>query len=187
MNPPVRVVSLCMHRVCHNRGLLRATVVDPRSTGTLECSPGESGSDRPRAIAGRRRAHETRGQAMVEFALVLPLIALALFGCLKVGLGFFTYEDVASAANAGARAAAVNHGTDPTSVARQVARSIAPTVGLTDSEISVTYVSTSSPPGPSWSYPGTVTVTVSHPVTFGFGLLSQDFNLSATATKRLER
>jgi Flp pilus assembly protein TadG len=27
---------------------------------------------------GRRRAHETRGQAMVEFALVLPLIALAL-------------------------------------------------------------------------------------------------------------
>jgi Flp pilus assembly protein TadG len=163
--------------------------VDPRIAGNdVKRSSGESGARHPRAIANRRHVREARGQTMVEFAIVLPLIALALFACLKVGLGFFTYEDVASAANAGARAAAVNHGADPTAVARQAAKSIAPTVGLTDSEISVTYISTSSPPGPSWSYPGTVTVTVSHPLTFSFlGLLPQDFNLSATATKRLER
>ena len=136
----------------------------------------------------RRRAREERGQSAVEFALVLPVLALVVFGCLKLGMAFFTYEQVASAANAGARAAAVNHGADPTSAARAAARSLAPTASLTDSQIAVTYVSTASPPGAAWSYPGTVTVTVTYPLTFSFlGQLPQVFNLSATSTKRLER
>ena len=136
----------------------------------------------------RRRAREERGQSAVEFALVLPVLALVVFGCLKLGMAFFTYEQVASAANAGARAAAVNHGADPTSAARAAARSLAPTASLTDSQIAVTYVSTASPPGAAWSYPGTVTVTVTYPLTFSFlGQLPQVFNLRATSTTRLER
>lgn len=136
----------------------------------------------------RRRAREERGQSAVEFALVLPVLALVVFACLKLGMAFFTYEQVASAANAGARAAAVNHGADPTSAARAAARSLAPTASLSDSQIAVTYVSTASPPGAAWSYPGTVTVTVTYPLTFSFlGQLPQVFNLSATSTKRLER
>jgi Flp pilus assembly protein TadG len=135
-----------------------------------------------------RRAREERGQSAVEFALVLPVLALVVFGCLKLGMAFFTFEQVDSAANAGARAAAVNHGADPTSAARAAARSLAPTASLTDSQIAVTYVSTASPPGAAWSYPGTVTVTVTYPLTFSFlGQLPQVFNLSATSTKRLER
>jgi Flp pilus assembly protein TadG len=118
----------------------------------------------------------------------LPLIALVIFGCLKLGMAFFSYEQVASAANAGARAAAVNHGADPTVAARTAAKSISPTVGLSDSQIAVSYASTASPPGASWSYPGKVTVTVTYPITFSFlGQLPQVFNLQATATKRLER
>lgn len=143
--------------------------------------------------ASRRGTRESlvrgcRGQSTVELALVLPVIALVIFACLKVGLAFFSYEQVASAANAAARAAAVNHGTDPTVVARTAAKSISPTVGLTDSQIDVSYLSTASPPGASWSYPGTVTVTVNYPLTFSFlGQLPQVFNLKATATKQLER
>ncbi len=138
--------------------------------------------------ARSRRAREERGQSAVEFALVLPVLALVVFGCLKLGMAFFTYEQVASAANAGARAAAVNHGADPTSAARAAARSLAPTADLTDSQIAVTYVSTAAPAGPTWSYPGTVTVTVTYPLTFSIlGQLPQVFNLSATSTKRLER
>lgn len=121
-------------------------------------------------------------------ALVLPLLILVIFACLKVGLAFFTYEQVASAANAGARAAAVNQGADPTVAARIAAKAISPTVGLTDPEIAVTYVSTASPAGAAWSYPGTVTVTITHALTFSFlGQLPQVFNLKATSTKRLER
>jgi len=129
-----------------------------------------------------------RGQSSVELALVLPLLVLVIFACLKIGMAFFAYEQVASAANAAARAAAVNHGADPTAAARTAAKSISPTVGLTDSEIAVSYVSTATPPGAAWSYPGTVTVTITHPVTFDFlGQLPQVFNLKATSTKRLER
>jgi Flp pilus assembly protein TadG len=134
------------------------------------------------------RSGGCRGQSTVELALALPIIVLVIFAVLKVGLTFFTYEQVASAANAGARAAAVNHGVDPTVAARAAAKSTSPTVGLSDAEIAVTYVSAKSPAGASWSYPGTVTVTITHPVTFSFlGQLPQVFNLSATATKRLER
>ena len=140
--------------------------------------------------AGRlkRLARGSRGQSTVEFALVMPVLALVLFGCLKLGLAFFSYEQVASAANAGARAAAVNHGTDPTVAARAAAKSTSPSVGLTDSQITVSYVSTASPAGATWSYPGTVTVTVDYPLTFSFlGALPQSYDLKASATKRLER
>ncbi len=134
------------------------------------------------------RARGVRGQSSVELALVLPLLVLVIFACLKIGMAFFAYEQVASAANAAARAAAVNHGADPTAAARTAAKSISPTVGLTDSEIAVSYVSTATPAGAAWSYPGTVTVTITHPLTFDFlGQLPQVFNLKATSTKRLER
>jgi TadE-like protein len=136
----------------------------------------------------RARTREGRGQSTVELALVLPLLALVLFACLKIGLAFFSYEQVASAANAGARAAAVNHGGDPSVAARAAAKSMSPTLGLTDSQVTVSYVSTASPPGATWSYPGTVTVTVDYPLQFSFlGQLPQTFDLQASATKRLER
>jgi Flp pilus assembly protein TadG len=140
-------------------------------------------------IGGLTRVlRDCRGQSAVELTIVLPVIVLIIFGCLKVGMAFFSYEQVASAANAGARAAAVNHGGDPTAAARVAAKSISPTVGLDDSQIAVTYASTASPPGLTWSYPGTVTVTVTYPVKFSFlGQLPQQFDLRAVSTKRLER
>ena len=135
------------------------------------------------------RARESRGQSTVELALVLPLLALVLFACLKVGLAFFSYEQVASAANAAARAAAVNHGGDPTVAARSgraVDLSNARADRLPDQRDATS--STAAPPGAAWSYPGTVTVTVDYPVTFSFlGQLPQTFDLQASATKRLER
>jgi len=143
---------------------------------------------RRRSVRLRARARESRGQSTVELALVLPLLALVLFACLKLGLAFFSYEQVASAANAGARAAAVNHGGDPTVAARAAAQSMSATLGLTDSQVSVSYVSTASPPGAAWSYPGTVTVTVDYPLTFSLlGEFPQTYDLQASATKRLER
>jgi Flp pilus assembly protein TadG len=125
---------------------------------------------------------------MVEFALVLPVLLLVFFGCVQAGLAFFSYEQVASAANAGARAAAVNRSTTPEAAATAAAQSIAPTLDLGDSQVSVAYSSTASPPGASWSYPGTTTVTVTYPLTVNvFGIFSETIDLEATATKRVER
>jgi hypothetical protein len=95
---------------------------------------------------------------------------------------------VGSAANAAARAAAVNRSGDPTGVARAAAKSISPTLGLSDSQIAVAYTSTASPAGSTWSYPGNDTVTVTYPLSFGlFGWLEQTVDLQASSTKRLER
>lgn len=56
----------------------------------------------------RRR---TRGQALVEFALVFPLLLLMLFGIIDAGRLIYTYNTVANSARNGARVAIVNQST----------------------------------------------------------------------------
>lgn len=48
-----------------------------------------------------------RGAAMIEFAIVAPLLFLLLFGIVDGGKFFFEYNQIAGAARAGARAGAV--------------------------------------------------------------------------------
>lgn len=53
-----------------------------------------------------------RGQAMVEFALVLPIFLLVLLGVFDFGRAIYAYNAVANAAREGARTAIINQGTD---------------------------------------------------------------------------
>jgi Flp pilus assembly protein TadG len=55
-----------------------------------------------------RNPREESGAALVEFALVLPLLLLLLFGLLDFGKAFNYWIDETHLANAGARWAAVN-------------------------------------------------------------------------------
>ncbi|MHB1295739.1 MAG: TadE/TadG family type IV pilus assembly protein [Anaerolineae bacterium] len=57
-------------------------------------------------VRGRRLADE-KGQDLAEFALVLPIFALVLFGILEFGIIVFSYNTVANAAREGARYAIV--------------------------------------------------------------------------------
>lgn len=50
-----------------------------------------------------RTSRRARGQAMVEFALVIPLLMLVLMGIFDLGRGVYAYNVVASAAREGAR------------------------------------------------------------------------------------
>ena len=59
----------------------------------------------------REVLRKKRGQAMVEFALVLPIFIVLLMGIMEFGLLFHQYLVVTSASREGARAAAVG-GTD---------------------------------------------------------------------------
>jgi hypothetical protein len=54
------------------------------------------------------RAPRGTGQTLVEFALVLPVIVLMLFGILDLGRAVYAYNTIANAARIGARVAAVN-------------------------------------------------------------------------------
>ena len=55
-----------------------------------------------------RRRRRSRGQAMVEFALVAPMFFLVLFGIIEAGRFVFYYETLNNAAREGARYAIVN-------------------------------------------------------------------------------
>lgn len=61
-----------------------------------------------RAPAARAARGRTHGQALVEFALVLPVIALLVFGFIDIGRLVFDYNTLTNAARQAARVAAVN-------------------------------------------------------------------------------
>src|SRR5919106_6086289 len=56
----------------------------------------------------RRRARPGRGQALVEFALVLPIFILLLVAIFDLGRAVFAYNTLTNAAREGARIAIVN-------------------------------------------------------------------------------
>jgi Flp pilus assembly protein TadG len=58
-------------------------------------------------VLGRKTAASRRGQAMVEFALLLPLFLLVIFGLIDMGRFVMTDHILSSAAREGARQAAV--------------------------------------------------------------------------------
>jgi Flp pilus assembly protein TadG len=59
-------------------------------------------------LLGRKRS---RGQTLVEFAFVLPLIVLLIFGAIELGRAVYVYNTLANSARQGARVAAVNQNT----------------------------------------------------------------------------
>src|SRR4051794_12137879 len=56
----------------------------------------------------RRLAADERGQALVEFAMVLPFLVLAIVTVLEFGKAFHHWQDESQLAGRGARLAAVN-------------------------------------------------------------------------------
>lgn len=59
-------------------------------------------------VTRRSRRGTPRGQTLVEFALVLPVLMLVVLGIFDLGRGVYAYNTVANAARTGARIAAVN-------------------------------------------------------------------------------
>jgi Flp pilus assembly protein TadG len=65
-----------------------------------------------RSLEKPRRRHGTsRGQSLVEFALVLPLFLVLVMGIADLGLAVFSYNSITNAAREGARLAIVNQDT----------------------------------------------------------------------------
>ena len=70
---------------------------------------------RPRGRFGALR-RDQRGTALVEFALIAPLLFLLLFGIIDFGRALNYYNQLTQLAGQGARAAAVNRNPDGTSL-----------------------------------------------------------------------
>ena len=103
--------------------------------------------------ARRRRAQRARGAAVVEFAVVLPLLLTILFGIMEYGWVFMVRQTLQTAAREGARIAVLQTSTSPyTSVLSRVSSVMAPT-GLTGYSVSMTHATVADPVE-------TITVTV---------------------------
>ena len=61
-----------------------------------------------------RSGRRDRGQSLVEFALVIPIIVLLIASFVEIGRAVFAYNTVANAARQGARVAIVNQLPDVT-------------------------------------------------------------------------
>lgn len=55
----------------------------------------------------RRRRNGEKGQALVEFALLIPIFLILLFAIVDFGMGFYSWITVTNAAREGARLGAV--------------------------------------------------------------------------------
>jgi Flp pilus assembly protein TadG len=118
---------------------------------------------------------------MTEFAIVLPLLAVLLFGIIQLGIAFNNYMTVTDATRAGARKAAVSRDLeDPRSAAETAVRSSASTLSQDDLEVSV---ESNFQPGSD------VTVTASYPYSISLpliGLVVTDGQLTSSTTERVE-
>jgi len=81
------------------------------------------------------RNQSARGQALVEFAMVLPIFMVLLFALLDFGRVVYAQNTVAQAAREAARFAAVSPSESKADLIRQTAIRMAPGLGLTAANI----------------------------------------------------
>ena len=103
-----------------------------------------------RILQLRRRDATGRGQALVEFALVLPIFLLVMVALFDLGRAVFAYNTLTNAAREGARIAIVNQ-YKPTIVARAKAQTAI--VELNDPSVTVNFYQVNADGTPNTSVP----------------------------------
>ncbi len=124
---------------------------------------------------------EKRGQALVELALILPILIIILMGTMEFGRIFHSYLVITSASREGARAGVV--GLDDTGIRTKV-KDVATSLSLSDTQITIT------PGYGSRSRGVPLTVQVKYSVSLVTPVLGvavpNPFPLTASTTMRVE-
>lgn len=94
-----------------------------------------------RSSPALRRRAKGRGQALVEFAIVLPIICLVVLALVDLGRAVYSYNTLAQSARQAARTAIVNQNV---ANVRTVAIASAPTLGLTATNVDVCFKTSAS-------------------------------------------
>jgi Flp pilus assembly protein TadG len=126
-----------------------------------------------------------RGQTLVEFSALLPVLCLLLFGIIQFGVTFHDYITVTDASRVGARKAAVSRlGGDLGASAEASAREAADS--LDDALVAdASFVTCDAD---DWDTPGSdVSCTVTYPYSIDvLGMVVADGTLTSVTTERLE-
>jgi Flp pilus assembly protein TadG len=143
--------------------------------------PGTAPPAKTEAPAADRRSRRSRGQAMVEFTLILPMLLLLILGIYQFGQTYADYIQVTNAARDGGRKALVSR-SDASGVADVVTTAKNSTWWLNKNQIAVTVS-----PGQPWTTGQNVTVTVTYPYNINLlGFVVASGTLKSTTTVRME-
>jgi Flp pilus assembly protein TadG len=124
-----------------------------------------------------RKTRPERGQTMVEFALVLPILALLLIAMVELGVVLNSYVEVTHAARVGARKASVLR-KDSSGVTKAITAARDSTSSLDKDKLGVAVT-----PQP-WERGTPIEVRVTYPVSIdilGFVVKSGELEAEATA------
>jgi Flp pilus assembly protein TadG len=121
-----------------------------------------------------------RGQTMVEFALVLPVLCLVVFGIIQCGILYNNYITLTDATRVGARKAAVSRQTaNPVALAEAATRNAA--AGLKTPPLDVKVTAT------AWSPGADVTVEATYPYELKLlWFVAASGTLTSKTTERVE-
>ena len=127
----------------------------------------------------RKLIAEEKGQSMAEFAIVLPVLVVLLFGIVQFGILFNNYVTLTDAVRAGARTAAVSRqASNPAGAATTMVMSSA--ANLNQSNLNVSVSST-------WLPGDDVTVTATYPYSISLlGWVVSSGTLTSTTVERVE-
>lgn len=138
----------------------------------------------------RRHSRREEGQAVVELALVLPLMLMLLLGIVQFGTVFRDYIALTDATRVGARQASVSRSINPESdrVPRIVSMVQKAAVNLDKTKIAV-IVEPTKVDGvtPGWEASGDVTVRATYPFKINIaGMVLFSGTLQSRTTERVE-
>jgi Flp pilus assembly protein TadG len=130
----------------------------------------------------RRFNRDQRGQALVEFALVLPILLILLLGIIDFARAWNVYQVLTDAGREGAREAVVANGLDVAEVQTIVITAASRAgIGLSTGDVTVAL-------GEDRGDPTTVTVSYSHPLRYvgwALGLFGSDGNIPMTVVSTM--
>jgi Flp pilus assembly protein TadG len=131
-------------------------------------------------IKRRRDIRSERGQTMVEFALVLPILLVVLFAIIQFGILYNHYITLTDATRVGARKGAVSRqAPNPGALAEAATRNAA--VGLKPADLDVLVTATAWAPGAD------ITVEATYPYDVNvLGFVVASGNLTSKTVERVE-
>jgi Flp pilus assembly protein TadG len=127
----------------------------------------------------REKFRREAGQAIVEFALILPLLALLVFGIMQFGVAFHNYLAITDAARVGARAAAVKRTSGACAAARTAIENTVSTGQWAQITSRITCTA-----GPNVG--DQIKITIKYPYAIGLPGFSASGDLTGSATERME-
>ncbi len=153
-----------------------------------------------RPPSNKRSRKASRGQSLVEFAMVLPILLILIFGIIEFGMGLRSYISLTNATREGARFAAVGNapGAYPTDCTGSVATTVVGRVCVAVEGLDLADFTNVSVSYPNGSSPGN-DVRVQADYTYNFitplgdlirffsgGAFAETLDLSTSTNMRLE-